>query len=143
MTGRRIFNASPWAVSSKNEGCPDRSPNRVKEHDGDSEAICRYGLRELPHKVAALARPGDESAEVVFRLLMDFQACCQFIAFYVPSCSFVLELCDDVIGQFQRAIDLRAGTVISSGVHRGANLRRDAELVFMHRAFLYVEACCC
>ena len=70
---------------------------------------------------------------------MDFQACCQFIAFYVPSCSFVVELCHHVIGEFQRAIDLRAGTVISSGF-TAERITTDAELVFTHRAFLYVEA---
>ncbi len=82
---------------------------------------------------------GDESAEVVFRLLMDFNACCQFIAFYVPSCSFVVELCHHVIGEFQRAIDLRAGTIISTGF-TSERMTTDADLVFTRRAFLYVEA---
>jgi hypothetical protein len=82
---------------------------------------------------------GDESAEVVVRLLMDFTACCQFIAFYVPSCSFTVDLCHHVIGDFQRALDLRSGTIISSGF-TAERMTTDGELVFTHRAFLYVEA---
>ena len=64
---------------------------------------------------------GDESMEAVFRLLMDFQGCSQFIAFYVPSCSFAVDLCHHIIGEFQRALDLRTGTIISSGVRWGAD----------------------
>ena len=82
---------------------------------------------------------GDESTDVVVRLLMDFQSCSQFIAFYVPSCSFTVDLCHHVIGDFQRAHDLRDGTAISAGFV-GERMTTDAELVFTHRAFLYVEA---